>query len=226
MKYKQSDISKQITIFLSERTDNKRYSSFDYCYNYFYKTKPEKIMSDIEKSCLVLGFYLASWGMYRGSAFLLQKSVKTFIPLIEYVSTLDESIWQIDVADYIKKVDHILDVYDNVRRLLFTENKSSAHVTLVTKIMLGVFGVVPAFDRFFSNTFKGVFNEGENKCGFSVFNSKSLQCISRFYLDNQSEIDQLASLTKTIDFLTGKETNIHYPKIKIIDMYGFQKSFG
>jgi len=41
----------------SETTD--RYTSFDYCYNYFKRNND--FTNDIEKSCLVLGFYLASW---------------------------------------------------------------------------------------------------------------------------------------------------------------------
>jgi hypothetical protein len=68
---------------------NGRYSSFDYCYNYFQRT--ENLEDDIEKSCLVLGFYLASWGMLRASSFMLQKSVKYLQPTIQYISSLDKS---------------------------------------------------------------------------------------------------------------------------------------
>ena len=39
-----------------------RYSSFDYCYNYFNAATAEEIKEDKEKACLQLGFYLASWG--------------------------------------------------------------------------------------------------------------------------------------------------------------------
>lgn len=34
---------------------------------------------------LQLAFYLASWGMYRGSSFLLQKDYKIYIPVVEEV---------------------------------------------------------------------------------------------------------------------------------------------
>ena len=33
----------------------------------------------------MLMFYLASWGMYRGSSFLLQKDYKIHIPVVEEV---------------------------------------------------------------------------------------------------------------------------------------------
>jgi hypothetical protein len=37
-------------------------------------------------SCLQIGFYLASWGMMRGSSFLLEKSVRNFSNLIIAIS--------------------------------------------------------------------------------------------------------------------------------------------
>lgn len=43
---------------------NSRSRSWDYCYNYF-QDHPEPTQ-DLERSCLQLGYYLASWGMLRG----------------------------------------------------------------------------------------------------------------------------------------------------------------
>lgn len=45
-----------------------RYRSWDNCFKYFSENKKT------ENHCLQLGFYLASWGMYRGSSGLLQKN--------------------------------------------------------------------------------------------------------------------------------------------------------
>ncbi len=72
---KQADIKLVIEDFKLKSNPDDRYTSFDYCYNYFRTTND--LNQDIEKSCLVLGFYLASWGMFRGSSFLLQHSIKT-----------------------------------------------------------------------------------------------------------------------------------------------------
>ncbi|MGB5988764.1 MAG: hypothetical protein WBG43_03365 [Marinifilaceae bacterium] len=41
-----------------------RLNSYDYCYNYFASHKGQALLDGMEKSCLVLGFYLASWGIY------------------------------------------------------------------------------------------------------------------------------------------------------------------
>lgn len=219
MNYHQNDIDHFISIFQSENSPTDRYASFDYCYHYFRKTPPKMIVQDMEKSCLVLGFYLASWGMFRGSSFLLKKSLKYFEPLIGYISTQNEEIWDIDVDNYNNQnIEIIIEIYKDVQGLII-ENKH-AHLTLVTKILLGVFGFIPAFDNYFGKTFRKVF---ENECGFRSMNAKSLACISSFYVHNKSDIDKYSKEILVTDFNTGRESDFNYPKSKVIDMYGFSK---
>lgn len=209
------DLEITITEFKAKSEPTDRYTSFDYCYNYFLTTRNFK--SDMEKSCLVLGFYLASWGMLRGSSFLLQKSIKHLQPLIEYFSTLDKAVWQIDIDNYSEKnISKIIEIYNNSKDLIIDNNNS--HLTLVTKVLLGVFGFIPAFDQYFCKTFKVIY---ENKCGFTVVNTKSLNLLGDFYLSNKPVIDKISTNTFTTDFTTGNKTNIIYPKAKIVDMYGF-----
>ncbi len=88
-----SDIKTKVQEFQKISFPDHRYSSFDYCYNYFFKIDSQQVNSDIEKACAFLGFYLASWGMFRGSSFLLQKSYKYFIPVVKYISEIEPSIW-------------------------------------------------------------------------------------------------------------------------------------
>ncbi len=204
----------------------KRYTSYDYCYNYFRQT--ENLTDDIEKSCLVLGFYLASWGMLRGSSFLLEKSAKYLEPTIKYISELDKSIWNIDVDQYNEdNITEILKVYNGVKENLVEKYNTKSgseeyrtHLTLVSKVLLGVFGFVTAFDQYFCYTFREIYREREN-CAFTSFNRKSLECIKDFYDKNKSEIDKLSKGIKTFNFNTGKYTELNYTKAKIIDMYGF-----
>ncbi len=79
--------------YAKKRQASHRYASFDYCYNYFHPSNTPDLTKEMEKSCLALGFYLASWGMFRGSSFLLERSVKSFVPVIDYVSSLETEIW-------------------------------------------------------------------------------------------------------------------------------------
>ena len=210
-----TNIETIVNRFKSQSNPDDRYTSFDYCYNYFRPSN--NITQDIEKGCLVLGFYLASWGMFRGSSFLLQKSAKHFEPTIRYIAALDKSVWEIDVDSYDENnIQTIIKIYSDIKTRLI--NKKNADLTLITKILLGVFGFIPAFDNFFCNSFRAI---AEGQCGFRSVNQKSLSFIKTFYEANKTTIDRLSDETFTTDFITGRKTTLNYPKAKIIDMYGF-----
>ena len=219
MRLTQKDIKPIVEEFNSKLNSDHRYASFDYCYNYFRTTSSKELLKDIEKSCLVLGFYLASWGMLRPSSFLLQKNVTHFQKTIKYIASLNKNIWSIDINNYSEKnMLTIIEIYQAIKSNIIEGRESD--LTLITKIMLGVFGFIPAFDQYFCDSFRKIF---KHECGFRRVNTKSLELIKRFYIANKKEIDKLSSKTFTTDFLTGKKTKIHYPKAKIIDMYGFTK---
>ena len=60
--------------------ENGRSLSWEHCFRVFRdaRTAPSP---DYDYLSLHLAFYLASWGMYRGSSFLLQKDYKVLRPL-------------------------------------------------------------------------------------------------------------------------------------------------
>jgi len=210
-----SDITSAVDKYIADSGTNDRYTSFDYCYNYFITT--EDLEQDMEKSCLTLGFYLASWGMFRGSSFLLQKSLKHFQPAIIYINKLDNSFWEIDVDKYDNyNIQRIIETYSELKDIFIPASKT--HLTLITKILLGVFGFIPAFDNNFCNSFRRI---SYYQCGFRKVNIKSLMEIKKFYDSNSDVIDNLSKTTFTTDFKTGQKTKISYPKAKIIDMFGF-----
>ena len=62
--------------------ENGRYRSWEHCYSYFIKARGSQEI-DYDYLSLQLAFYLASWGMYRGSSFLLQKDYKVHIPVVK-----------------------------------------------------------------------------------------------------------------------------------------------
>jgi hypothetical protein len=51
-----------------------RWRSWESCNRFFRDVKPSGIAAQRDHAALQLGFYLASWGMYRGSTFLLKHS--------------------------------------------------------------------------------------------------------------------------------------------------------
>lgn len=210
-------ISEVIKKFDNEIKDAKhRYYSFDFCYSHFRHSK-ETGNIDIEKSCFVLWSYLASWGMLRGSSFLMQKNPAYLTELVKWIYEQPQATWLIDVDDYADKKKEILSLYAQVKSYLIGE-KSHQAVTLVTKVLLGVFAIIPAYDRFFKETFSEIAGEA---CGFTRPNETSLDIIVQFYQANKAEIDALSQSHYVVSF-DGKRTNYPYSKAKIIDMYGFQ----
>ena len=96
----------------------------------------------------VLGFYLASWGMLRGSTDLLWKSTKYLQPVIEYISKVNKKVWEIDVDSYTpENIKKIVEIYGGIKGKLNLDQKS--HLIVITKILLGVIGFIPAFDTNF-----------------------------------------------------------------------------
>jgi hypothetical protein len=79
------DINANLAAFLQDRTPEARYASFDYCFNYFQEARDSgntaQLADDEHRmlSCFQLGFFLASWGMMRGSGDLYQRSVRDLL---------------------------------------------------------------------------------------------------------------------------------------------------
>ena len=205
------------------RMADERYASFDYCFNYFQSFREAKNISllaspaNVQLSCLQLGFYLASWGMYRGSADLLQKSARCLVPVVEVIADSeklrvegDKTPWDVDADCYTEtNILLLLLVAETIRDAL-----PSASDTLVTKTMLGVFGNVPAFDDNFTYGCKAA-----QIC--ATFGKKSLKEIGGLYRRNAAVLDRYR--VPTLDFVTGQQTGRVYTRAKVIDMALFME---
>lgn len=64
--------------------ENGRSRSWEHCYRVFRDARTDP-SPDYDYLSLHLAFYLASWGMYRGSSFLLQKDYKVLSPIVEEI---------------------------------------------------------------------------------------------------------------------------------------------
>ena len=199
---------------------NERNASFDYCYNYFQSFRKDNKISEIasdenlEMSCLQIGFYLASWGMLRGSSFLAQKSVAHYGDLIRLIAITTPDFWEIDVARYKDEgvISSLLCFEKKIRDSIpeGTGKKRIASETLTTKIMLGIFGNIPAFDSYFLKGFENIYVD-----------EIALEKIYNFYAANNESIDNYR--IPTINFSDGKPTYRLYSQAKIIDMIFFME---
>jgi hypothetical protein len=210
------DIEGNISAYLGARKQTDRYTSFDYCFNYFQSHWEENRVADLAKgdalqaSCLHLGFYLASWGMYRGSTVLLQRSLAYLAPVVQAIASAPADIWLVDADAYSRDGG---DLVLRVGQLLRRAFREGATDTLVTKVMLGVFGCVPAFD---ANFVSGA--------GLRTFNHASLRELGRFYSANREAIDR--HRVATLDFATGLPSSRRYTRSKVIDMVFFVEGGG
>lgn len=200
--------------FMKNRLVNKRDASYDFCYLYFQRNKGKLGGKNMECSCIHLWSYLASWGMLRGSSALLQCSPAVLKELIKYFDSISNSaIWDADVDTYDSKTKQlIIDVYNKIASILKNNTHNAPSVTLVTKIMLGVFGCVPAFDTFFTKTFRVLYDD------FKSVRDTELSDINDFYTKHKVIIDKI--VIPVMDF-DGNPTTYYYKKAKLIDMFGF-----
>jgi hypothetical protein len=209
------DIDGCIAEYMKRRGPTERYASFDYCYNYFQSFRERGDTSSLSakghlaESCLHVAWHLASWGMLRNSH-LLAKSLRAYEPLIDGIGNFDRRIWEIDVNLYDQQTTDCLLACKTMIQKKLSDGTRHPTDTLVTKVMLGVFGNVPAFDQNFCRAI-GV----KTMCGEGLFR------IRDFCQKYRKDID--AHRIPSVDLVTGDETCRFYTKAKIIDMIGFVK---
>jgi len=118
-----------------------RYTSWEICFQAFGNDN-----LDNEVKALHLAGYLCSWGMYRGSSKLLSEhNYMIFKDLVlilnEYMDLRKEFLLESDYDRFLELVRKIKEFLDN-KGITSTD-------TLITKIILGVYGCFPALDEYF-----------------------------------------------------------------------------
>ncbi|MBR2590747.1 MAG: hypothetical protein IKE65_07475 [Clostridia bacterium] len=198
----------------SRSESNGRYLSWEHCYKVFHDARSASRV-DYDLLSLHLAFYLASWGMYRGSSFLLQKDYKVHTPVVkEILKPKYDCLFGVDCAklreeniqNALNELTHfLLNYYAAIRqesREKKIENKVSD--TLITKILMGTLGCVPAYDRFFIDGIKS------QKVSTGTYNLKSLMKLVDFYEMNFELFEKTRAGLFAYD--------IQYPQMKLLDM--------
>ena len=200
---------------------NTRYKSWEHCYVFFDRNK--NINVAIEMYSLHLFAYLASWGMLRGSSFLLQRDYLFHNDIVEeilkekYDSLRGISI--IDMSD--SNMDLIMELKKSISRIYSEKinkgkDKKESMInptdTLISKILLGTLGCTPAYDRYFIAGMKkfGLPNRRLTKA--------SLKTLKEFYKKNFKAFEEVQ---KEIN----SQSSVKYPTMKIIDMFFWLKGY-
>ena len=206
---------------LLRNDDNSRYRSWEHCYQHFMEARLQKD-PDIDYLSLQLAFYLASWGMYRGSSFLLQRDYRIHIPVVkELLKPKYDSLAGIECFEYRKPeakrllndINTYLESYYTEVRCLVKEEppKNKLSDTLITKVLMGTLGCVPAYDRYFVAGLK------DQKVSTGLYNIRSILKLVDFYEDNKEKLEAARDSLKV--------NGMPYPQMKLLDMGFWQIGF-
>ena len=197
-----------------------RYLSWRHCYNAFSANRNSSDESTMDYLALHLAFYLASWGMYRGSSFLLQKDYKVHIPVVKIIMEKRyDPLRGISAEELIKNENLTLleEVSDRIRKAYADERPSfegminNATDTLVTKILLGTLGCVPAYDRYYVQAVR------RYKISVGEYCRESVKAVAKYYLTYK---DRFETVREELS-----ECGTQYPAMKLMDMCMWQAAF-
>ena len=191
-----------------------RYLSWEYCHEAFRLNRRPQIDATIDYLCLHLAWYLASWGMLRNS-FLLQKDYKIHADVVRLIYQPEwDDLWDLSPEKLSQEyyADRIMKLSESITEAYVATGVGIPTDTLLTKILLGTVGCVPAYDRYFKKAL------ADTGAAPQVFSAKSIRTLGNLYLDHEDEFEKLRKHCGS---------RIEYPAAKILDMcffeYGFQR---
>lgn len=201
--------------------ENGRSRSWEHCYRVFRDARIDP-SPDCDYLSLHLAFYLASWGMYRGSSFLLQKDYKVLVPIVEKILKPEyDCLFGVACADLrnddiraqLKKLyDDIAEHFDPIReKVAGREVTTPVSPVLITKILMGTLGCVPAYDRFFQDGAKYLGLEHNS------YKEKSLRELADIYEAHNDRLEEARRGMRVGDLI--------YPQMKLLDMGFWQVGY-
>lgn len=108
--------------------------------------------------------------------------------------------------------DRIMKLSESITEAYVASGVGIPTDSLLTKILLGTVGCVPAYDRYFKKAL------ADTGAAPQVFSAKSIRTLGNLYLDHEDEFEKLRKHCGS---------RIEYPAAKILDMcffeYGFQR---
>jgi len=182
--------------------EHTRYRSWAHCYRAFREYRHD--VGNIDLLCLHLAWYMASWGMLRGKAYLLKMDYLVHKPLVKIVLSGKYDLLFQDEHDS----NMIPLTLDFVKEIHTSYKRGSQGDTFVTKIILGIFGCAPAYDRYFKYSAKKF-----NVCS-ATFSENSLRSLWHYYDEHRQMLESLR-MELTIE-------ELHYTPMKLLDMCLFQ----
>jgi hypothetical protein len=178
-----------------------------------YKLFGDKSESD-DHAALQLGFFLASWGMMRGSSFLKSCDYDVHLNAVkllrseELQSMRGREIKLADIPVILNAKIKVEDCYKCLSSVLVGKNVNVTE-TLSSKIMLATLGCVPAYDRYF--------RAGLKRAG--IIQSFSIGSLSMIV----DAVDKSCSLWKHAADRVSLAVGFEIPMMRVVDMHYFSE---
>ena len=201
---------------LEDENSQDRY--WEHCYKIFHNARQEP-EPNYDYLSLHLAFYLASWGMYRGSSFLTRKDYRIHFPVVQELlkSRYDclfglecKELRKPEIQQELSRLESFIEsYYKGIRSSCKGPVNCRISATLITKILIGTLGCVPVYDRYFTEGIRC------QKTASGTYCINSLLCLADFYEENYGKLEKTRKNFKVYD--------LYYPQMKVLDM-GFSES--
>lgn len=224
----EGDLTEHVKEFLQAEAslapNLRRERSWDFCFSYF-QAHPEPTRH-METSCLQLGYYLASWGMLRGSSFLFRRTnLLHYKETVRIIERYNPALRGWDVPNYMDPApqDAFAAAWTDLRTALLPEGGSS--LTLVSKVMMGVWGCIPSFDSYFKSTFKRLSENRSESAAWNRVDLGTLALLHSFYARHKQEIERIRSSYRVWTYGLESPSSTRMPVAKVLDIYGFHDTW-
>lgn len=217
----QTKLSETICCYYKEqcKCPRARGRAWDLCYGFFQENR-KNLQEVRESAARHLGCYLANWGMFR-SPFLREHVYTIHNPVISLLAAPRFApLWQrgfvlqSNTNEFVEMIMDLIHEVESEYKKIMGNNQQKKTDTLVTKVLLGTVGCLPARDRYFEAGFKAHFKPKGIPYGSSI-NQRYIETIFQFCIAHQEE---MANLKHKILDLRGSP----YPIMKLVDMYFWQ----
>lgn len=192
------------------KNSNHRYLSWEHCHEAFKQHRKNPSDAEMDLLCLHLAWYLASWGMLRNS-FLMQNDYRVHMPVVKLL--LDrrwDELWDIEPEKLVllQYAERVVLLSSEIKTAYKEICGGTPTETLLSKILLGTLGCIPAYDRYFKKALS-VTKAATQQCS-----AKSLVMLGNLYLKYNEQFEALRKYCST--------DSVEYPAAKIIDMCFFE----
>lgn len=202
-----------------------RFMSWEHCYfefgAAFGKFTHQNTYEDINNHlALCLSNYLASWGMLRNS-FLLDYDYTVHIPVVEeilkkekdkfkYIDLFGIEWCNLSKQNFNTNIKNLKELYRSIQKLYKgVSGKKGVTITLVTKVLLGALGCIPAYDKYFKKTVK--------KYLFKRLGVNSFEKLIKYYGKHKETFDE-SRFHPDMRMKLPKLNKQPYPPMKFLDM--------